>query len=348
MKASTATPGQPVAKSGRSGWRLHAAVLMVGLAAGAAAAGWWSRSPMTLPSIAATHTVSPADHQVNLLVVGDWGEASYARARVAGAMSDYAAGLPSPLDAVLLVGDNFYHRLTGADDPQWSLFEDGFDKQRLNVPFYASLGNHDYAGDTKAYELAYPLRHPMSRWKMPAPWYRVDLPKERPLVTVFMLDSNRRKMGEEEFAAQMQWLESELAKPRDTVWTVVCAHYPLFTSGRTKIDPVLLERWGRLLREHRVDFYLAGHDHHMEHLVPPGYDTQFIISGGGGKSARHLVHQENGPFAYVGYGFVHFRLSEHAADVVFLDDSGKPVHAFSKRPLREDVIAHTHTPSHGM
>lgn len=348
MNASVATPVQPAKKSGRSGWPRYAAVLLVGLAVGAVAAGWWVRSHTSLPSIAATHMVSPSDRQLNLLVMGDWGDASHARARVAGAMGDYAATLPSPLDAALLVGDNFYNGLSGTDDPQWSLFEDGFDKQRLNVPFYAVLGNHDYVGDTEAYELAYAKLNPGSRWKMPARWYRVDLPQERPLVTVLMLDSNRHKMSAEDFDAQTQWLEAELAKPRDTAWTIVCAHHPLFTSGKAKIDPVVLERWGRLLRDHRVDFYLAGHDHHMEHMVSPDYETQFIISGGGGKSVRKLMRQENGPFAYVSYGFVHLRLSDHAADIVFLDDAGKPVHAFSKRPLREEIVVHKHTTHPGM
>lgn len=284
-------------------------------------------------SVPPTHTVQPGEPQVNLLALGDWGGQTSARQRVADSMAQYARDRGHPFNAALLVGDNFYKPLTGVDDPQWKqLFEEGFNAQDLNFPFYAILGNHDYTDDSEIHQLQYPQLHPDSRWKMPARWYRLDLPADKPLVTLFMLDSNRHDLSPEDFATQRLWLETELAKPRHTAWTVVCAHHPLFSSGKHASNPRLEQQWGDLLRLHKVDLYIAGHDHHMEHLTRPDYPTHFIITGGGGKSTREIAHDANSTFAGETYGFTHLRFSEHSADILFLDDLARPIHAFSLTP----------------
>jgi hypothetical protein len=311
-------------------------------------AGWCYFGATRLPAVQPTIGVKPDDRQVNLLALGDWGEDTWAEADVAEAMAGYVEKAPRAVDAVLLAGDNFYEDLTGVDDPRWRLFEDLFDPKRLDMPFYAALGNHDYKGNDLI-ELEYARLHPESRWKMPARWYRVDLPADHPLVTVFMLDSNYKRMSTEQFEAQRRWLETELRKPRTTVWTVVCAHHPLFTNGKAGDDTFLQEQWGDLFREHHVDFYIAGHDHDMQHLKIPGHATSFMVCGGGGAGIRSLVRSDRGPFAYSMYGFIHLRFGEQIADVLFLDKSGRPVYAFEQRPLsstepaiREDAVVTTH------
>ena len=70
-----------------------------------------------------------------------------------------------------------------------------------------------------------------SRWKLPAKWYRVDLPTDRPLVTVLMLDSNKPLLGEQQWRNQLDWIEQELSKPRTAAWTICCAHHPLYSNG---------------------------------------------------------------------------------------------------------------------
>lgn len=295
-------------------------------------AGWCYFGATSLPAVQPTFGVKPSDRQVNLLAIADWGDDTWAEEDVAEAMARYAESAEREVDAVLLAGDNFYEDLTGVDDPRWRLFEDLFDPQRLNMPFYAALGNHDYGGNDLI-ELEYARLHPASRWKMPARWYRIDLPADHPLVTVFMLDSNYKRMSMEQFESQRQWLETELRKPRATTWTVVCAHHPLFTNGRAGDDPFLQEQWDELFREYNVDFYIAGHDHDMQHLKVPGHETSFMVCGGGGAGIRDLVRSDRGPFAYSMHGFVHLRFGERTADILFLDKSGRPVYAFEQRPL---------------
>ena len=117
--------------------------------------------------------------QVDLLAMGDWGAAGPRQREVAEGMGRYIqSGIRKP-DAMLLAGDNFYVALDGGiRDPKWkTMFEDMYDAKVFDFPFYVALGNHDYQADRYVTEFAYAQANPQSRWKMPARWYRVDIPR---------------------------------------------------------------------------------------------------------------------------------------------------------------------------
>ncbi len=173
---------------------------------------------------------------------------------------------------------------------------------------------------------------------MPAHWYRLDLPVNAPLVTVLVLDSNYESLSDAEWADQMGWLAAELRKPRTTSWLIVAAHHPLHSDGRYGDDAFLETAWGELFERHAVDFYLCGHDHNLQHLRQPPLRTDFVISGGGGRSTRDLRPGIRGPFGAGIHGFAHLRLSAQAADVRLVDKDGRIVHAFS-RSASKDVLA---------
>ncbi|HXE55025.1 MAG TPA: metallophosphoesterase, partial [Tepidisphaeraceae bacterium] len=138
--------------------------------------------------------------ETNILAMGDWGEDTAAQRQVAAEMARYVQASHKQFTAVLLLGDNFYFRLTGVDDPRWqTLFEQMYDPKVLGMPFYACLGNHDYDGDNFHIELTYAKEHPHSRFKMPAPWYRLNMPHGKPTVMALMLDSNKDNLSE------LQW-----------------------------------------------------------------------------------------------------------------------------------------------
>lgn len=78
---------------------------------------------------------------------GDWGMKTRMHRLVADglyAMQNRLKESDEGLTAVLLAGDNFYSKgIEGLDDPRWeSLWGKPF--RRVQVPFYVSLGNHDY------------------------------------------------------------------------------------------------------------------------------------------------------------------------------------------------------------
>jgi tartrate-resistant acid phosphatase type 5 len=290
-------------------------------------------------------TTSPAPRRIDLLSMGDWGEAKSAQANVAQAMERYVAKLDHPIAAMLLAGDNFYVPLSGVDDPAWkTLFEEMYDSQRLNFPFYACLGNHDFDQDKFLIELKYAQVHPESRWKMPARWYRIDFPEPNPLVTVLMLDSNQPNLSAEQWAEQIHWLETELAKPRKSAWIICCAHHPLFSNGAAADNGILQRDWGALFQKYHVDFYLCGHEHNLQHLEIPKWEPSFVLAGGGGAHAHPMLRNNRGPFSRSIYGFVHFELTPDKATVHYIGVEDEPLHVFERSKAGEVKTLFT-TPS---
>jgi len=167
-----------------------------------------------------------SQNEVNIIVMGDWGNDKTTQKTTAANLAKYVEKTGRPFNATLLAGDNFYVKLSGVQDYQWqSLFEDMYDAQKLAMPFYVALGNHDYEQTKAQIERDYARKNPDSRWKYPAKWYRVDFPAKpaKPLLTVLMLDSNKPKLSKEEWAEQISWMDAELSKPGLGEWTAACA-----------------------------------------------------------------------------------------------------------------------------
>lgn len=272
----------------------------------------------------------PDAARVDVLAMGDWGEDTAAERQVAAAMSRWAKDQDGGFcKAVLLCGDNFYFKLAGVDDPHWNtLFEQMYDPKTLNIPFYACLGNHDYDGNNLSIELAYAKVHPESRFKLPAPWYRMDVPKERPMLTVIMLDSNRDNLADVQWNQQIEWLKHELEGPR-AAWTICCAHHPLYSNGFFWANGILQQDWGKLLEKYHVDFYLSGHEHNLQHLEIPGSSTSYVIAGGGGAHAQPLMRDNRG-FSREAFGFVDFELTPDSATVRYVGTDDQPMHVFER------------------
>ncbi|MCX5685173.1 MAG: metallophosphoesterase [Planctomycetota bacterium] len=311
-------------KRNRWGLFLLAGLLIAG-------AGLWPAAAQP----AAKEATDAALAQVDLLAVGDWEYRDGNPPTTARAMADYAAALGRPLQAALLLGDSFHLHLEQGKEPQLgTIFEATYDPKRLNFPFYAIRGNHDCESDNTRIEMAYSSEHPDSRWKMPARWYRVDLPAKEPVVTILMLDSNKSEMPAKDWQAEQQWMETELAKPRGA-WTLCAAHHPLFSNGTHGDSATLQREWGPILKKYRVDFYLNGHDHDLEHLEIDGWPTSFLVLGGGGGRLRADADGKHGPFSRSSFGFAHLALDRRQATVRIMDGRGSTVHEFVRQVQRD-------------
>jgi len=277
-----------------------------------------------------------ANTQVNLLGFGDWGVDSPDHQAVAATMAAYVAKSARPFDGALSLGDNFYVPLTSADDPAFKkLFDDTYDARRMNFPFWAVLGNHDYDafnGHVKyEWEIQHAAIHPDSRWKMPARWYRLDLPPDHPLVTILMLDSNKENANATsltpvEWTDELEWLQKQLAGPR-AIWTLCCAHHTIYCNGSKGDNGVLIQQWGALFEKYKVDFYLCGHNHTIQHIDPAGVFTSYVISGGGGAARDGLLRDDRG-FSISVTGFAAFQFDRDMATVSLLRGNGATLHSF--------------------
>jgi tartrate-resistant acid phosphatase type 5 len=275
--------------------------------------------------------------ELTILGFGDWGIDSPDRQQVANAMAAFAAKSPRPVDAALSLGDNFYVPLTSADDPQFvKLFEKTYDAKKMNFPFYALPGNHDYevlnSHVKLEWEMKYATIHPESRWKFPAKWYRLDLPAGHPLLTILMLDSNKdndkaASLTPVEWNDELKWMNQQLSGPR-AEWTMCCAHHTVYSNGAHGDNGVLVTQWGSLFEKYKVDFYLCGHDHSLQHLEPGGLFTSYVVSGGGGAKRKAMLRDNCGPFSKSVTGFAVMSFDPDQAVVQLISDTGTVYHAF--------------------
>ncbi len=269
--------------------------------------------------------------ELRFLSVGDWGRAGhFDQQRVGAQMGRTADTFGSRY--ILSVGDNFYEDGVGStSDPQWqSSFERIYDAPSLRSPWRVILGNHDYRGNVQA-QLDY---HALdNRWNLPARYYQItDRLADGTPCDFFYIDTNpfisryrgsKVRIEGQDTAAQRAWLERALASST-APWKIVVGHHPLYTAAGGKLDePDLIAAIGPLLRDHKVQAYINGHVHNLQHLKVDGID--YITNGAGSKLEGAEAAQPGG-VSFLQHGFMTVRMDADALDFAFIGDDGKPLY----------------------
>ena len=197
---------------------------------------------------------------VKFAIIGDSGQPGTGQTAIAKQLASWHGRFP--FEFVLMTGDNLYGTETARDYerkfalPYKALLDRG-------IKFYATLGNHDDAG-----QIHY------KPFNMNGEKYYSFKPRDG--VRFFSMDSNYVDQK------QLEWLDKELAASGSD-WKVVFFHHPLYSSGATHgsadtqralIEPVLLK--------HGVNVVIAGHEHFYERLKPQKGVAYFTI----GSSAK--------------------------------------------------------------
>lgn len=308
----------------------------------------------SLPCLADSLDFDPG--AAHLLMLGDWGDDDpSAQTIVAVGMARYVQQYSLGVQALLMLGDNWYGELSGGiQSPRWQhQFEEMYPADIFPCSAYAIGGNHDYQRwpDSKvAAELEYArvgrtMKGP-TRWTMPSLWYRFEFPLKKPLITFLALDSNMPfadsssssgrdfTLTPQQQSDQLTWLRGELKRTRTTPFLVVMAHHPVYSDGPHGDHKVLIHDWDPLFRRHNLHLYLAGHDHDLQHLEFDGHPTSFFLSGGGGADLYDLRidPKERGPFGQKVYGFSHLSVTDKQMTLSHVDSDGRTLHAFTKNP----------------
>jgi len=248
-------------------------------------------------------SVKPSGESIRVLAFGDFGNGGVEQRRVAEAMLRYHRG--SPFDFAVTLGDNFYSKgMDSPDDARWKTWWDAL-YDPLGIPFYATLGNHDWGfADSPAAEVLYSSKSPS--WRMPATRYTFTAGP----VQFFALDTNG--MSE----AQLLWLRDELERSTAR-WKIVYGHHPIYSDGAHEDNVNMIDDLLPVLRD-RADIYLAGHDHDMQHLAPEGR-LHFFVAGGGGANIRPVNPEGRAIFKQSSYGFAVLEVDEDTLVVRFVD-----------------------------
>ena len=199
------------------------------------------------------HILSEEIEELIYCFVGDAGEVNPTQRKVVIALAN------SDCSMVWHLGDITQLGVQSMDDPE---LEESFLTPfkpflETGIPFYLTVGNHDYKGDPSVYlQVAkdYPsIFHPSNFYTKTFDglcFFALD-------TTIFDKLYYFYKRG-----SQIRWLEEEVEKLKDQCdFSIAVAHHPLFSSGdRDRANPQLA-----IFLENYVfgtfDIYITGHNH---------------------------------------------------------------------------------------
>jgi tartrate-resistant acid phosphatase type 5 len=268
------------------------------------------------------------------IVVGDWGRNGNGDEQ---AVADWMGIAADQVNArfVISTGDNFYCcGVASTEDYQWiSSFENVFRSHSLQIPWFVTLGNHDYQGNVEA-QIVYSTRS--QRWRMPSRYFTKSLLGMRfvfidtsPFIRKYYPGyENYPSLHKQDTTAQRIWIDSVLAvSPERT--KIVIGHHPLYSVGEHGGEADMIRALEPVLKRHGVLVYFAGHDHSLQSLRSPSGKTFHLISGGGAEFTPVVPDGRLTRYAKATTGFMIVESTGDVLKVYFIDSKGKLIYTES-------------------
>lgn len=271
---------------------------------------------------------------LTFFVIGDWGHMGNPEQQVVSMQMNEWAQKERP-DFIVSTGDNFYFvGVQNLEDPHWqSSFEQVYAGRFLrNVPWYVTLGNHDYLGQPQV-EVQYSAES--ERWKLPSNYHTtlIPIPHGGNLRLIFIDTSPlersyysspgmAEKVSTQDTTRQLRWLDS-LTSLTDAQWKIVFGHHPVYTGGRHRVDPNSVRSLVEpIFKRNKVDIYFCGHDHDLQYIRKADQVTSYFISGAG-SATTPVTKIEGTQFAESQLGFVTVTLLAGKLTVKFVNYKGQ-------------------------
>ncbi len=264
------------------------------------------------------HTIHPLtkDTPIKIAVEGDSGTNTVPQYQVANQMQRFDP------DFILHTGDIAYdvgsveQYLSSVFLPYQSLF--------AQVPFYGSIGNHDFAtADAAPYKSFFETPHSYNGTE---DYYAFDYDD----VHIISLNAN---MDYSVGSDQYTWLRADLkaSHNRHDRWTIVFFHQPVYSSGHHGSEPGMAEILTPLFENYGVDIVLNGHDHDYErNETVDGVD--YLVTGGGGANSLYTQeHPELNPYSKIfisTYHFVSLTVYKRYIQIQAVDNTGQVIDQF--------------------
>jgi hypothetical protein len=281
------------------------------------------------------------DFALHFMALGDWGRnGEYDQLEVAKQMGQWAAEHPN--NFVISCGDNFYPSgVVSENDPLWHYsFENIYTAHSLQCDWYPVLGNHDYHTDVDAQVRYSKISR---RWDMPARYYSKEISlnkdkdkeikgpeknktKDKVLFVMMDTDPFLHEAKAAYVETQLNWLNETLEKASaDVKWKIVVGHHPFYTVGPriNNYDTLTMQKaLPKIFEDHKVDVYLSGHEHSLQHLKPEGFTHQFI-SGAGSELTKVTQGIPYSRFQASEHGFMYFSIDSNRLNVKAINYAGK-------------------------
>lgn len=275
------------------------------------------------------------DYPVHFLAIGDWGRnGADHQLQVARQMGKWAT--ENPNNFIISLGDNFYPSgVVSEHDPLWHhSYENIYTEFALQWDWYPILGNHDYKSDPDAQVRYSKISR---RWKMPARYYSKEISLKDGKMLLVFIDTNPMipefyenseygpHVAGQHPEKQLEWLDQTLRSAgADVRWKLVIGHHPIYTVGpRIKNYDTLAVRKALkdIFDRNKVDVYLSGHDHSLQHLKPEGFTHQFI-SGSGSEVTPVTSGIPFSKFEAADYGFMYFSADRKRLNAKMINHTG--------------------------
>jgi hypothetical protein len=262
-------------------------------------------------------------HSYSFLSVGDWGGAFVGNEAnvyaVAAEMNNTAIALGAQF--IIGTGDNFYWcGIQNTSDPQINIdYVQPYSPQALQVPWYHTLGNHEYGYNVDA-QVQFSLIS--NTWNMPSRYYtkRIQMSSQN-YVTLIVLDTSpcvtdyrstnqtnwdpcypkyptcsptstdddfegpcmfNQNIIEQDCNAQYNWFKNTLLGVPQNDWLVVIGHHPMEEiTERDFISP---------MQQRGFSLYLNGHDHLLNKYTIDGSGSYFTTGAGSMVSTADQQH----------------------------------------------------------
>jgi predicted MPP superfamily phosphohydrolase len=275
----------------------------------------------------------PSKGYKHFLVVGDWGRnGEFGQQEVANEMAKAATKLEP--DFIIATGDNFYpDGVASIDDPLWlSSYEQIYKAHSLYCPWYVVLGNHDYRGNPQA-ELDYSQKS--RRWNLPSRYYsftkKIDdttnalfvFMDTSPFQREYWSDLNKYHIGEQDTLAQLRWIDSVLRTSK-AQWKFVIGHHHVYSSGKRTINDGFRSTISPILEKYKVNAYINGHEHFLQHhFFSPQETVHYFCSGAGAGSEDYSKMKKSPNLFFSDHaGFMSFSVGSASMIVQAIDSAG--------------------------
>ena len=281
---------------------------------------------------------------LTFICFGDWGrDGNFGQKETAEQMGIYAE--KNEADFILTLGDNFYETgVTGTDDPKWqNSFENIYTAPSLQIPWYVTLGNHDYGGSIQA-QINY--SRISKRWNLPARYYSFEKNIDESARVLFViidtnpfiknyLDSVRENeelnavsvndLRQQDTKLQLHWIDSVLSHSAAR-WKIVAGHHPVYSGGVHGNTKELVERLKPVLEKNNVTMYICGHDHDMQYLKESGSKVNYFVAGSGSQ-LRPAGKMDYTIYSNSVNGFLSVKITDADIKASFIDVNGQELYS---------------------
>lgn len=282
------------------------------------------------------------EKEVNFYVANDLGRNGYydqkTIAELMGRMAETVG-----IECVAAPGDvHHFEGVRSTTDPLWMTnYELIYSHPELMLPWYPTLGNHEYRGNTQA---VLDYSGISARWMMPGRYYTKVLEEGGVSVrlvfldTTPMMDKYRNDTAtypdacRQDYKRQLAWADSVLTVAKED-WVLVLGHHPIYAdTGKDESERTdMQQRLNSVLTKHKnVSMYICGHIHNFQHIRKPGCDIDYIVNTSGSLSRKKVKAVDGTQYCSGITGFSLVCADKSSLSLHLIDKEGKVVYSVER------------------